>query len=69
MPQSRGEWPILCLDDLASELDEDHQAALVNHLSAVDAQVLVTGTHTSAALETTKACRFHVEQGAVARLL
>lgn len=65
----RGEWPILCLDDLASELDHPHQAALADHLRGVNAQVLVTGTEEPKALESSGSGRFHVEQGTVTRLL
>lgn len=65
----RGDWPILCLDDLASELDQDHQAALVANLGAVQAQVLVTGTEVPEALRSMPQRRFHVEQGCAAPLL
>lgn len=64
-----GEWPIICLDDLASELDLAHQSAVVESLAAVPAQVLVTGTETPQALHATPARVFHVEQGKVAALL
>ena len=68
---SRGEWPIVCIDDLASELDAPHQETLVATLRAVDAQILVTGTHEPAAISAAipRAARFHVEPGRVARLL
>ena len=59
----RGEWPIICLDDLAAELDEVHQAALVDQLLAGQAQVLVTGTALPAALRARVQQMFHVEQG------
>jgi len=65
----RGEWPIVCLDDLASELDQLHQAAVVKQLATVQAQVLLTGTELPAALESTPARVFHVEQGRLTRLL
>jgi DNA replication and repair protein RecF len=64
-----GEWPVICLDDLASELDQGHQEALVAHLAAVEAQVLVTGTEVPAALNSRQARVFHVEQGRVSALL
>ncbi len=67
--EDRGEWPIVCLDDLSSELDELHQAAVVAQLTAGKAQVLLTGTELPAALKT-RSCRvFHVEQGRLSRLL
>lgn len=39
-----GEWPILCLDDLASELDQPHQEAVLRVAAESGAQVLLTGT-------------------------
>lgn len=66
-----GEWPLLCLDDLASELDLEHQRGVLNWLDGIDAQVLVTGT---VALPSSDKRRrghvlFHVEQGTVTALL
>lgn len=65
----RGEWPVVCLDDLASELDAAHQAAVVERLATVDAQVLVTGTECPAALAERPHRVFHVEQGHIRPLL
>lgn len=67
----RGEWPVVCVDDLASELDAPHQEKLVHSLRIVDAQVLITGTHLPEALREAHgpAARFHVEPGQVRRLL
>ncbi len=65
----RGEWPLVCLDDLASERDSTHQLAVVDQLAAANAQILVTGTELSAALKSRAARVFHVEQGRIARLL
>jgi DNA replication and repair protein RecF len=65
----RGEWPVVCLDDLASELDHSHQHALVAELGAAGAQVLLTGTELPPALATVPHRLFHVEQGRVAPLL
>jgi DNA replication and repair protein RecF len=67
--ESRGEWPVVCLDDLASELDLDHQAAVVSSLSAASAQILVTGTEIPAALTGSPKRVFHVEQGTLTPLL
>jgi DNA replication and repair protein RecF len=64
-----GEWPIVCLDDLASELDMTHQRAVVEQLQAVAAQILITGTETPQALASAPKRTFHVEQGAISRLL
>ena len=67
--EQRGECPIVCLDDLASELDEAHQASVVGELIAAGVQVLLTGTELPTALKTTSSRVFHVEQGHVSRLL
>ncbi|QNK03407.1 DNA replication/repair protein RecF [Dyella telluris] len=67
--ERKGEWPIVCLDDLASELDKAHQAAVVGQLGAVGAQVLVTGTEVPEALQAGPTRVFHVEQGHLAPLL
>jgi DNA replication and repair protein RecF len=67
--ECRGEWPVVCLDDLASELDLDHQAAVVSQLISAQAQVLLTGTELPAALRESRAKVFHVEQGHMSRLL
>lgn len=67
----RGEWPVICVDDLASELDNPHQERLVRSLTAVDAQILMTGTHEPRALAEAgiPAARFHVEPGSITALL
>ena len=67
--ECNGEWPVVCLDDLASELDQTHQAAVVSQLVSAGAQVLLTGTDTPEALKSTAVQMFHVEQGVVSRLL
>ena len=65
----RGEWPVICLDDLASELDLAHQASVVESLLAVPAQVLITGTEMPKPLEQAPNRLFHVEQGRFTPLL
>lgn len=64
-----GEWPVVCLDDLASELDVSHQAAVVTQLRAAGAQVLLTGTEIPQALQEGASRLFHVEQGQLTPLL
>ena len=64
--EQNGEWPVVCLDDLASELDLAHQSAVVDELVRAGAQVLVTGTELSAPLQALSVHVFHVEQGLVA---
>jgi len=67
--ERRGEWPIICLDDLASELDLAHQTAVVASLLQVPAQVLITGTEIPGSLEQAPKQVFHVEQGTLSPLL
>lgn len=67
----RGEWPVVALDDLASELDRQHQKRVLQRLVATGAQVFVTGTEPPPGmveLEDTpgiEATLFHVEQGQI----
>jgi DNA replication and repair protein RecF len=62
----RGHWPVVLLDDLASELDRNHQQRLLGLLRASGAQVFITGTESLASLERVgEIGRFHVEQGAL----
>jgi DNA replication and repair protein RecF len=39
-----GEWPVIALDDLGSELDRNHQRRVLECLLTSGAQVLITGT-------------------------
>lgn len=64
-----GETPVICLDDLASELDQSHQEAVVAHLVSVGTQVLLSGTEVPLALKDLPSRVFHVEQGRVTALL
>ncbi|UHQ20433.1 DNA replication/repair protein RecF [Lysobacter sp. KIS68-7] len=63
-----GDWPVIALDDLASELDRHHQARVVEGLAATGAQVFVTGTDAPAALDAfaDRLVRFRIEQGRLA---
>jgi DNA replication and repair protein RecF len=67
----RGEWPVVCVDDLGSELDGPHQEALVRTLLAAEAQCLITGTEEPRAIRAANlaTARFHVEPARVIRLL
>jgi DNA replication and repair protein RecF len=67
----RGEWPVIALDDLASELDLPHQQMALDLLLAGEAQVLLTGTEVPQALldRSIPMHRFHVEQGQLRALL
>src|SRR5262249_21813586 len=59
-----GDWPIVLLDDLPSELDESHQRQVLASLQA-DAQVFLTSTELPPVLaqQDIRHTRFHVEQG------
>lgn len=62
-----GEWPVICLDDLASELDRPHQARALQRAQASGAQVLLTGTQLPEVLGElgTPFELFHVEHGSI----
>lgn len=63
----RGEWPVVLLDDLASELDQPHQRRVLQRLAAGAAQIFITGTEAPATVADLGLAptRFHVEQGLV----
>jgi DNA replication and repair protein RecF len=63
--ERQGEWPVIALDDLASELDRSHQARVLGRLAASPAQVVITGTELPGPLqqEGWEFTRFHVEHG------
>jgi len=67
--QRRGEWPIMALDDLASELDQSHQTRVLERLLSSGAQVVVTGTEVPAALQSLQVtpALFHVEHSQISR--
>ena len=61
----QAEWPLVCLDDLASELDQAHQGQVLASLLASGAQVLITGTELPTSVEQAGQDYrlFHVEHG------
>jgi DNA replication and repair protein RecF len=63
--QRRGDWPVLALDDLASELDRTHQRRVLERVFASGAQVFITGTEAPAVLRELgmMPALFHVEHG------
>lgn len=64
--EQRGEWPVIALDDLSSELDRHHQARVLDRLKAGPAQIFITATEVPAALvDAPDITRFHVEHGQV----
>lgn len=64
---ARGEWPIIALDDLGSELDREHQGRVLSRLRDTGAQVLMTGTEAPPGLASAGLVPdvFHVEHGSV----
>ena len=60
-----GDWPVIALDDLASELDLEHQRLVLERVLATGAQVFLTGTEPPAALRSVAPppTVFHVEHG------
>ncbi len=69
--QACGEWPVIALDDLASELDAEHQQRVVKMLRDSGAQALISGINVPDCLRHTDAPVrvFHVEHGEVRSLL
>lgn len=65
----RGEWPLVCLDDLASELDQAHLRLALEAVVGSGAQVLLTATEAPALLvgALAPAARFHVERGELSK--
>jgi len=62
----RQQWPVIALDDLASELDRNHQARVLDRLLAGPAQIFITATETPAALaDAGNIARFHVEHARI----
>ncbi|MDR3387797.1 MAG: DNA replication/repair protein RecF [Rudaea sp.] len=68
---SRGEWPVIALDDLSSELDVAHQGIVVDTLSSCGAQILISAIDIPACIRAAgvPARVFHVEHGKVRTLL
>jgi DNA replication and repair protein RecF len=64
---SLGEWPVIALDDLASELDGRHQQRVLGYLEATGAQAFVTGTEVPRSVThlASPPAVFHVEHGSI----
>jgi DNA replication and repair protein RecF len=63
----RGHPPIVALDDLSSELDLEHQRRALAECAALGAQLWVTGTQSSIAIDewSGASTTFHVEHGVI----
>jgi len=59
-----GEWPVIMLDDVASELDRPHRARVLDYLRSGQAQVLVSSTEIPEGMDVATNV-FHVEHGRV----
>lgn len=64
---AKAEWPVLCFDDLASELDARHLGFVLTQLTQTKAQVWITGTQALPEIDRSAlACKqFHVEHGSI----
>ncbi|PJJ97417.1 DNA replication/repair protein RecF [Lysobacteraceae bacterium NML91-0213] len=70
LARQHGQWPIVVLDDLASELDAAHRERVLALLIATGAQVFISGTDLQPwgrVIADQKASVFHVEHGVVTR--
>lgn len=65
---ARGEWPVILLDDFASELDARHRQRVLEQLLADGVQVFLTGVEAPLELDASKARVFHVEHGDIRSL-
>lgn len=63
-----GEWPILCVDDLGSELDAHHQDHVLQWLGAQPIQAWITATAAQPDSGPASTAVFHVEHGALQRI-
>lgn len=62
--RDRGEWPLVCLDDLPSELDIPHQEQVIRLVTGTGAQILLTATSAETLPRwLAPERRFHVERG------
>lgn len=59
-----GDWPVIVLDDLASELDAGHRKRVLGELRSAGVQLFVSGTEWREPLQPEDVV-FHVERGAV----
>jgi DNA replication and repair protein RecF len=68
---ARGEWPVIALDDLSSELDPPHQRVVLDSCAASGAQVLISAIDVPPCLRDVDVPThmFHVEHGEVRSLL
>lgn len=63
--EARGEWPVILLDDFASELDARHRQRVLDQLDRDGAQVFLTGVDALPELADKAVVVFHVEHGRI----
>ncbi|MBE2210224.1 MAG: DNA replication/repair protein RecF [Xanthomonadaceae bacterium] len=63
--EARGEWPVILLDDFASELDSRHRGRVLEQLAAAGAQVFLTGVEAPPEVAGKTVAMFHVEHGQI----
>jgi DNA replication and repair protein RecF len=63
MKEQSGEYPVLLLDDVTSELDDQRQKELLNYLKPV--QTIITSTHTLPNIpgDSDRGCVFRIHEG------
>jgi DNA replication and repair protein RecF len=63
-----GGWPVMVLDDLASELDARHQQRVLAYLQESGAQIFISGTaRPDVVVDGPSMATFHVEHGSLHR--
>ncbi|HET8899712.1 MAG TPA: DNA replication/repair protein RecF [Rhodanobacteraceae bacterium] len=60
-----GDWPVIGLDDLASELDGAHLERVIARLRRCESQIWITGTEKPSQLTGESSVMFHVEHGGI----
>lgn len=63
--EARGEWPVILLDDFASELDSRHRLRVIQQLAEDGVQVFMTGVEAPPELAGFEVDVFHVEHGQI----
>lgn len=63
--RQRGEWPVIALDELASELDAQHQERAISFLNETGAQLFVSDTQAKHTAFGKASKVFHVKHGEV----
>lgn len=65
--RSYGDFPLLLLDDVLSELDQQKRAKLIEYLNSLDAQIFITTTDLEMSFERQDIKVFEIQNGVVAQ--